>query len=174
MESDKELVGSVLAGRQEAYADLVRRHERALLASAIQVLGDLPSAQEAAQEAFVVAFEKLGALRNPESFGPWAVRIARRFALRMSRVRRRAGPLTEDIATESPPLNGNLDERIRAVLDQVARLPQRQRQAVLLRYIAGHDLERIAKMTGQAAGTVRTQLSRAIATLRQRLKETGP
>ena len=171
MESDKELVTGVLAGRAELYADLVKRHERALLAVAVHVLGDFQTAQDATQEAFVLAFHKLATLRKPEAFGPWTARIARRVAAAMARRRRRIEPLSEEVAAESPPLDGRLDERIRLVLRQVARLPERQRQAILLRYFAGHGTEQIAEITGQPEGTVKAQISRGLAKLRERLKE---
>jgi RNA polymerase sigma-70 factor (ECF subfamily) len=173
MENDGQLVGRVLAGQREAYADLVRRHERAMLAAAAQVLGDVQTAQDAVQEALVLAFRKLATLRKADAFGPWAIRIARRAAGRIARRRRRDEPLSAEPAAESPPLDGQWDERIRLVLGQVMRLPDKQRQAVLLKYFAGHDAEQIAQVTGQTAGTVRMQLFRALSRLRERLKEPG-
>lgn len=169
MESDKELVASVLAGRREAFADLVRRHERALLAVAAQVLGDFQAAQDAVQEAFLLAYRKLNTLRKPEAFGAWACRIARRVAATMGRNRRKAEPLRDDLA--APPLDGQPDDRLRLVLRHMGKLPEHQRQTLLLRYFAGHSAEQIAAITGRPEGTVKAQISRAVAKLRERLKE---
>ena len=170
MESDKELVTGVLAGRRELYADLVKRHERALLAVAVHILGDFQTAQDATQEAFVLAFHKLATLRKPDAFGPWAARIARRVAASMGRSRRKVEPLRDDLAA-APPLDGHPDDRLRLVLRHLDRLPEHQRQAILLRYFAGHGAEQIAEMTGQPAGTVKAQISRGLAKLRERWKE---
>ncbi len=72
MEDDAVLVRRVLSGETEAYAELVRRHERALVAVAGAILGELHGAQDAAQAAFLIAYQRLGALRNSDAFGQWA------------------------------------------------------------------------------------------------------
>ena len=173
MEEDAVLVQHVLAGDTAAYGDLVRRHERALVAAAAAVLGNLDSAQDAAQEAFLLAHRRLGTLRNSDVFGAWAVRIAQRVALRMRSRRDKAGPLCSDTAAAPSP-DSRLDEDIRQVLRKVLQLPERQRQVVLLRYFSGFDLDAIAQITDQRQGAVRTQLSRAVTRLRQQLKDSQP
>jgi len=172
VETDGNLVRSVLSGRREAYAELVRRHERALVATAGAVLGDLEAAQEAAQEAFVAAYQRLASLRRAEAFGAWTAKIARRTAVRMARERARSRPL-EGVpeAVDRAPTDGELDARVRRVLRAVERLPVRQRQAALLRYFGGHRVGEIAAMTGQPVGTVKSHLSRATARLRDWLAE---
>jgi RNA polymerase sigma-70 factor, ECF subfamily len=177
VDSDADLVRRVLGGDKDAYAGLVRRHERGLLAAAGAVLGDAHAAQDAAQEAFVIAYQKLRALRNGQAFGWWALRIVRRVACRM-----RGGPggqwapcgkalLHEEAEAAAPPRKSPLDEDIREVLRAVSSLPERQRQALLLRFFGGHAVDDISRITSRPAGTVRSHLSRAIARLRERLKD---
>jgi len=67
-----------------------------------------------------------------------------------------------------------MEEQVRPVLRAVMKLPERHRQAVLLKYFAGHEEKQIADLTGQRVGTVRVQLSRAISRLRGRPKGLGP
>ena len=69
MKSDSELVNAVLSGQKDAFAELVGRYERSVRAAAMDVLGDHIAAQDAAQEAFVKAYEKLGSLREVSVFG---------------------------------------------------------------------------------------------------------
>ena len=71
MPSTEELVKAAQAGRTAAFAELVRRYERAAIVTAYSVLGDFHWAQDAAQEAFVIVYQKLSGLRDPASFGPW-------------------------------------------------------------------------------------------------------
>jgi RNA polymerase sigma-70 factor, ECF subfamily len=174
METDGTIVCRVLAGDTAAYGDLVRRHEQAVVAAAASILSDVHAAQDAAQETFLVAHQRLATLRNGDAFGPWTVRISQRMALRMRRRRDKAGRLEQDVEAGSPLQNGQLDDDVRRVLATVMKLPETQRQAVLLRYFSGLDLDTIAQVTGQPAGTVRSHLSRAVARLRERLGDWQP
>ena len=81
LQSDGDLVDAVVGGDRAAFAILVRRYEPALRAVAMSVLRDAHLAQDAAQEAFVKAYEKLGSLRRAGAFGPWLLQIGRRCAL---------------------------------------------------------------------------------------------
>jgi len=171
MEYDAVLVRRVLSGEPEAYAELVRRHERALVAAAGAVLGELHGAQDAAQEAFLIAYQRLGSLRNSDAFGQWAVRIVQRVALRMLRRRDRAGPLDVGIELASPPLDSRLADDIQHLFQAVMKLPEKQREAMLLRYFSGHDIDAISQITGQPPGTIRSHLSRTVARLRERMKD---
>ena len=172
MQQDADLIQDVLAGRRDAYTELVRRHERSLLAAAGAVLGNLHSAEDAAQEAFVIAFRKLRTLRNGNAFGAWAVSIARHLAVSMIRRERRIRPIPDCVELPAERPDDRLDELTARVLKAVERLPDKQARAILLKYFAGHTAEQIAQMTGQQVGTVHSQVSRGIARLRNRLKET--
>jgi len=158
----------VCCGRRDRVCRLCAAARAALLAAAGQVLGDLERSQEAAQEAFVIAFRKLATLRRPESLGLGAA-DPRRVALTMVRERGRHPPLTEDIAALRSR-DGEWDDRIREVLGHVMKLREGQRQAVLLRYFADMTC-RTSRDDGPAASTVRNQIARGIARLREAMKE---
>ena len=83
MRSTKQLVEATRAGEQSAFAELVRLYERAAIMTAQAVLGDFHAAQDAAQDGFVIAYRKIGQLRDTASFGPWMLRIVRRRAAEM-------------------------------------------------------------------------------------------
>ena len=85
MNSDAEIVRQVLEGDRESYAVLVARHEKAVWATAWQILRDGHAASDVAQDAFVHAFHHLQDLRQPELFGVWLLRITRREAVRAAR-----------------------------------------------------------------------------------------
>ena len=172
MRSNAELVTAVLEGDRPRFADLVRRHERMVVAAAWQMLGDYHAAQDAAQEAFVAAYRKLGTLRDRSRFGPWMLAIVRRTALRIVRRRR---PATESLETAGdPPCPADadpLDEELQRLLEAISQLPDHERVVVILRYLDGHSVSSIAQMTGRPLGTVTKQLSRAVARLKASLVE---
>jgi RNA polymerase sigma-70 factor (ECF subfamily) len=171
VKSDAELVAEVLRGEVESFEVLVERYQRVVLGSALAVLGDFHAAQDAAQDAFIVAYRKLGTLRNGASFAPWLLRLARRRAVELSRreAKRRQGTITPEL-TSVPP-DGQVDELTKEVFAAVDCLPRRERQAVLHRYCDGLSVGETARAMGVAVGTVTKSLSRAYARLRQLLSE---
>ena len=170
VESDAELVEAVVAGDRAAYATLVGRYEKAVRAVATHVLGDYHAAEDVAQDAFVIAYEKLSTLRDASVFGTWIRRIARHRALRAARKASRSEPLVRDAEPTAESRDGRLDDRSRMLLDAVARLPEHEQRVVTLRYFDGHSVQDIAHMTGRPVGTITKQLSRAQARLRNQLK----
>jgi RNA polymerase sigma-70 factor (ECF subfamily) len=174
MQADAEIVRAVLCGDREAFAALVSRHERAVWATAWRVLRDEHAAADAGQEAFLQAFHRLGDLHQPELFGVWLLRIARREAIRLSRRRSREPSRSFEQAGIEPPLEphreGGSAMRLTAdgqeLLSAVARLPEHERLVVALRYLEGHSVSEVAAELGRPVGTVTKQLSRAIKRLK--------
>ena len=107
METISELVvraasGSSRAERIQAFGQLVMRFQRMACGYAYSVLGDFHLAEDAAQNAFVVAFEQLGSLRQPEAFPRWFRQILSSACGRLTR--RKAlptAPLGEAAAVRS-------------------------------------------------------------------------
>jgi RNA polymerase sigma-70 factor (ECF subfamily) len=171
MLSDAELVAAVLKGDREAFTSLMRRYEPLVLAVAIKVLCDRHAAEDAAQNAFVSAYENLGRLRKPSAFAAWIVKIAHRQAIGLARRTPRASPLDSAEEPACKPSNGRLDTESQQLLAAILKLPKNERQVVTLRYFGGHSVQETAEMTGRSVGTVTKQLSRAHQRLRSRLKE---
>ena len=171
MKSDAELVAEVLRGEKVSFEVLVQRYQRAVMGAALAVLGDFHAAQDAAQDAFIVAYRKLGTLRNSASFAPWILRLTRRRAAELSRrqAKRRQGTIPPELVSASS--DGQLDDVTKEVFAAVDCLPQRQRQAILHRYCDGLNVQETARAMGIAVGTVTKCLSRAYARLRQILSE---
>lgn len=170
MPSTEELVKTARAGEKTAFSELVRRYERMAIVTAYSVLGDFHSAQDAAQEAFVVAYQKLNRLRDAASFGPWLLKIVRRRAVRLKRGLKTGligADYVESAATKSP----DWMEPYREVVQQIARLPEHERIVTVMRYVDGQGIKEIAESTGRPVGTITKQLSRAIGRLRNWLVE---
>jgi RNA polymerase sigma-70 factor, ECF subfamily len=174
MRTNDELIAAVLSGEQAAFADLLRRYERAAWATAWKILRDYHAAQDATQNAFVEAYRRLGQLRCPDHFGLWLLRITRHEALRLARHRRKVHSLASagDFAASQAgdPLTPEAGDLLRAI----GRLPEHERLVIALRFLDGLAVAEVARLTGRPVGTVTKQLSRAIERLRSMFREVNP
>jgi RNA polymerase sigma-70 factor, ECF subfamily len=170
MPSTAELVKAAQAGGNSAFAELVRRYERAAIITAHSVLGDFHAAQDAAQEAFIIAYQRLSRLRDAASFGPWLLKIAQRRAARL-KSSRKTNPISIDCVDLAATQNPDWMQPYTEVVRQLARLPEHERIVSVMRYVDGRSVQEIADMTGRHVGTITKQLSRAIERLRNWLVE---
>jgi RNA polymerase sigma-70 factor (ECF subfamily) len=176
MQSDEELVRSTRLGHRDAFGLLVDRYERVVWATVRRILGDDHVAADATQEAFLQAYRRLHALREPSLFGGWLLRIARREAIRMARRRSRHPTRSFDESGDERPSqpdgpDGRLSADSEELLAAIADLPDHERLVVVLRYIDGRSVAEIAEACGRPVGTVTKQLSRALGRLKETLKE---
>ena len=151
---------AVLAQIEEAY----RARYPVFLRVAIAIVGDVELARDSVHDAFVRAVRHRRRFRGGRDIEPWLWRIVVNAARkRAAREREIPAELGEHPAP-SVPLNGDL----RAL---VASLPERQRQALFLRYYADLDYQSIAEALGIKPGTVAASLHGAHEALRRRLEE---
>lgn len=176
--SDAELVRRVREGEEEAFGTLVDRYARAAYSVALSVTGTHHDAEDAAQEAFVAALERMEDCRDPERFGGWFLTIVRN---RSRNLRRRESvrdgeELPESLPTvlrapdrsaESAELRGELRRAL-------AQLTQLQREIVLLHDLQGWKHKEIAERLEMPSGTVRSHLHHARKALRERLAAYEP
>jgi RNA polymerase sigma-70 factor, ECF subfamily len=74
--TDAELVALARQGDQQAFGELVTRHQAAVYRAALAAVGSAAEAEDAAQEAFISAYRRLGAFRGDASFKTWLLTIA--------------------------------------------------------------------------------------------------
>jgi RNA polymerase sigma-70 factor (ECF subfamily) len=181
---DPALIRRYLAGDVAAFELLVARHARLAGAVALSVVSDYDAAKDVVQEAFVKVLEGLRALDDPASFRGWLRNVVRTTALDHLRRRKVTGRAAEALpgqdeddgrALPGPDVTpDDLLQRaeLRAhVREEVALLPESQREVVLLKYLDGRSYEEIADLTGLTVNTIESRLFRARATLRKRLAE---
>ena len=168
---DEHFIREVLAGRRDAYAELVRRYEGQVHAAAWAILRDHQAAEDVTQESFLKAYTKLAALRTAGGFGPWLLAIVRRTAT--DRVRGQRHLVLVPDLPDRPSLDAatGAEEDAAIVLSAIAQIPDREQQVVLHRYFDGLAVAEIAARLGCPVGTVTKQLSRAVARLRDHLQE---
>jgi RNA polymerase sigma-70 factor (ECF subfamily) len=171
VQSDLELVKDTLAGREQAFELLVRRYERAVCATALNVVKDRHLVHDIAQESFLRAYRRLGSLRKPAAFGAWLLRITHRYALDAMMRRPKERPLDVGVGEHLESRDGQLGEDKQRLLAAVMQLPAGERQVVMLRYFGDHTVREVARIAGRSVGTVTKQLSRAHRRLRCILEE---
>ena len=120
------------------------------------------------QDVFLSAFRKLGALRDPERFGPWVAIIARNRAADFYRRARETEELHEGLAQAA-----GHEAEASEVLDIIRALPEAYRETLVLRLVEGMTGPEIAERTGLRPGSVRVNLHRGMALLRKKLGAGG-
>ena len=164
-------------GDEAAFAALVRRHGPLVWGVCARVLGRGPDAEDAFQATFLVLVRKAGALRGPDALGPWlygvASRVARKARAAGARRQGREKALAEDVPAAEAP--GDVVWRdLRPVLDEeVGRLPEKYRTAVVLCYLEGLSDAEAARRLACPRGTVHSRLARARQQLQRRLSRRG-
>lgn len=169
---DAELVRCSRRGDRMAFGELVRRYRRAAYAVALAVTRVHEDAEDAAQEAFLVALDRLEDCRDPERFSAWLLTIVRnrsRNLIRREQLREgEAMPFSVESPDPGPVLRLERSELRRTLMDAVGRLPGVQREVLLLHDLEGWKHREIAARLGIPAGTVRSHLHYA----RKRLRRT--
>ena len=157
-------------GRSRGVRQARCAYECVVKAVTYKIIGDHHASEDAAQDAFVIAFRSLPRLRNRALFGGWVARIARRHAQRLSQSRRHDLPL-QHAAEVVGHDNDSTDYDSERLLALLMQLPERERQPLLLRHFGGHSVANIARMSERPVGTITKQLSRGYVRLRKQLQE---
>lgn len=168
-EAGSGLVADARAGDEAAFTRIVAHFHPDLLRIALVVCGDVDTAEEAAQSAWVVAWRRLVDLRDPMNLRAWLMSIAANEARQMTRSKRRRS--VREIAVldpSTPPADANAAERV-DLANALATIEPRDRELLGLRYLAGLDSTEIGRVAGMSATAVRSRLARARERLRQEL-----
>jgi RNA polymerase sigma factor (sigma-70 family) len=173
---DGPLLERFVAGEEAAFAALVRRHGPMVLGVCRRVLGELHAAEDAFQATFLVLLRRAGALNRRGSLASWLYTVAYRVALRARAAAARRQCQERKVAqmadTVSGPDESWLD--LQPVLDEeLSRLPEHYRAAVLLCCVQGKTNAEAARQLGWPLGTVKGRLARARDLLRERLGRRG-
>jgi RNA polymerase sigma-70 factor (ECF subfamily) len=166
---DEELVARASEDAMWAKAELFKRHVKPITAMLTRLLGSTADAEDAAQDAFVLAFRDLGALRDRRAFGGWLRQIAVSQAHRRFRRRKLLGFLGfgrgDDDASLAQLADLGASPEMRAELvrlDEVLRgLPAAERMAWMLRHVEGYELTEVADACDCSLATAKRRLSAA-------------
>ena len=181
--SDEELVSRSIGGDADSFNQLVLRWERPIYALAYRVIGREEDARDVCQETFLRAFRALGGFRGQAKFSSWLYRIALNLCRDWVRRQRRTPvvQLPEDVdvielaASREPtePIEELVARRdlTRAVEKAMARLPEEQRTAIILKEYHGLTFQEIADLVGCPLSTVKTRLYQGLTVLRREVDQ---
>lgn len=179
--NEKEAISAVLNGEAEAFTLLVQTHQARVRLVCLGFLLNVSEAEDAAQDAFIKAYESLGTFKGDSSFSTWISRIASNHCLDILRARKRHQTDSLDALQDA---QGDAFEKFLKKIDQtevydrehlelltqiLAALPEEERQILLLREVEEMSYEHIALNLQCSLDAVKGRLKRA----RARLTEIG-
>jgi len=183
LRQDAEFILSALKGKESAFAKLLQKYRRPVYSLALKMLGQEEDAEDAAQEAFMRAFQSLESCDPTRPFLRWIYKIT--YNLCVDRYRRRkpfAISLDQTLGEEDLQIElvdtrpmpdevlGMMDE-YRKVIELLYSLPPRYRVVLVLRHQEDLSYEAIADILGLPLGTVKARMHRAHNMLRRKLKQ---
>ena len=179
----EELVRAAAGGDEDAFAELVRLHEKKVYHLALKMCGNTEDASDVAQEAFLSAWKGLPNFRGEAGFATWLYRLTSNAAIDLlRRNKKQRGEISLDSEdTGIDPVDGDLplqeqaevSELREAVTAGLAELSEDHRQALVLREIQELSYEEIAAALGVDLGTVKSRIFRARSALRKILQKSG-
>jgi len=182
--TDEELVARSIRGDTDSFNELILRWERPIFALAYRTIGREEDARDVCQETFLRAFRALPGFRGQAKFSSWLYRIAINLCRDWMRKERRT-PVVQapegvdllDLAVAAEPSESIEDLVARKALSRqvelaMAKLPEEQRTAIILKEYHGMTFQEIADLAGCPLSTVKTRLYQGLTVLRRELAKT--
>lgn len=183
MSEDRGLIVRAVEGDREALDALAARHRPTVLRTARHLLGDAELAEDVTQDVFIRLQASLPGFRGDAELGTWLYRVTLNLCRDQFRRRRhRTVDVDDEGATTRPQLrvvehpDDAVDvERARsAVRAAIDRLPEDQKEAVMLRFLSDLSYREIARITAVPLGTVASRVFRALKRLGEDIESRHP
>ena len=160
---DRQLVIAAQHGDQVAFIDLARARLDRLFAIARRILRDVDRAEDALQDALVIAWRDLPDLRDPDRFDYWIQRVLTNMCIEHARRDRRRYAKLEILTVDGHQARDELAGVVdRDVVDRAFhRLAPDERAVLVLRYYLGYEPVEIAGTLGVSGGTIRARIHHA-------------
>ena len=173
-QTDETLVALTLMRDEAAFEELVIRHRKAALLIAKTVTRNIHTAEDAVQDAFLCAWQRLDTLKDPAKFGHWVCRIAKYRAINLAKRYKDYIPFDEVetyLADQSEDITDYYNERFETELLRscVEKLSEKIGTVIRLHYFEGLSVSDIAKRMSLAEGTVKSRLSAGREQIRKEL-----
>ncbi len=171
LEAETDTLARATQGDPEAFADLVRRHQRMVFSVALHFFPDRALAEDLSQEVFVQLFQKLGSIESESHLVFWLRQVTSRKCIDHARwlEKRRHLSLEEVAEHGSAPASRDVleQDRLRRL---VAGLPPKFRAVVVLRYQEELTPTEIAEVLRWPVNSVKSRLHRALKMLKDRIE----
>lgn len=179
-QDDTALVIASKGGDQDAFAQLVQRHQRRVFNLVFRMLQHYEEANEVTQETFLAAWQGLSSFRGDARFSTWLYRIAYNCCLKQIEQRKRdkelqlaaqAGYLLDQVSKEEHTY-AQLEayDCQKLVHEHLSLLPAKYRIVLVLRHLQEMTYEEMAEILTMPIGTIKTHLFRARNLLKERLQ----
>jgi RNA polymerase sigma-70 factor, ECF subfamily len=173
---DRALVVACVAGRREAFDELVVRHRRAVYQLCHRFVGNHEDAADLAQDVFLRAYRALPQFKGDAAVGTWLHRIAVNVCLnkvggranRTEAIDERRAPPSREPDAMSRLLSSERAGQVRAA---VARLPPKQRATLILRVYQELPHQEIARILGSSVGAVKANFFHALHNLKRLMQD---
>lgn len=166
-------LAAAAAGDEVAFRRIIARHHEDMRRVCFAIARDHGLAEDATQAAWLIAWRKLGNVRDAAKLRPWLVSVAANEAKRLLKKQRRRSEV--EIQRDAAGHTGSLDPAmgvgsvdLRAAM---LRLDPDDRALIAMRYGAGFDSTELAAATGKSPAAVRQRLKRALDRLRKDLAD---
>ncbi len=170
---DVQLIHRILAGDETAFTELVDKYQKPVHALAWRKIGDFHIAEDITQDVFLIVYQRLHTLKDPNLFSGWLYVITTRLCATWLRKKRIQTEPLED--TETTMLHGDsysqhiTEERAKTsgqaqrdvVKKLLAKLKESERTVMTLHYLGEMTVEEISRFLGVSAGTIKSRLQRA-------------
>lgn len=174
--SESELARRAANGDQAAFAEIIRLHQQAVYNVAYRMLGNTNDAEDAAQDAFIRAYQFFDRFDPDRPLAPWLKRITVNVCLNRLNAKKPASSLDDNLPPPKDPHPGpekqtaerQREERIRA---EILELPPNYRVVIELRHFQELSYEEIASALKRPLNSVKSDLFRARKILADRLKD---
>jgi len=179
--SDSTLVSQYIQGNEGAFAELIKRHKSKVYTTIYLIVKDRYLAEDLLQDVFIKVVHKMkgGQYNDEGKFLPWVVRIAHNLAIDYFRRNKRYPTIVMDEgmnifnslsfsedSSESIQIKGENEALIRSLIQ---KLPESQREVVLMRHFSDMSFQEIADATGVSINTALGRMRYALINLRKEL-----
>jgi RNA polymerase sigma-70 factor (ECF subfamily) len=166
-----DVLASAAAGDEVAFRRIIAAYHDDMRKVCMAIAADRGIAEEAIQAAWVIAWKRLGDVREEGHLRPWLVTVAANETKQLLRKRRRRAEV--EVAADAThvsggvdPASGVVDIDVRAAM---ARLEPDDRALLAMRYVAGFDSNELASAIGLSPSGIRSRLERLLKRLREEL-----
>jgi RNA polymerase sigma-70 factor (ECF subfamily) len=189
VENDASLIARFRKGEEEAFDELVRKHQQRVFNIAYQVLRNFEDANEVAQDSFVKVYQHLAEFRGESAFTTWLYQIVTNLArnrVRYNQRRHKDDSVSLDCGEDDesgqphiqPADPAQTPDKIAAVAEQtrvieraMEQLSEAHREVLVLRVLQELSYEEIAAVLECSIGTVKSRIARAREELQKVLRQ---
>ncbi|WP_042454368.1 RNA polymerase sigma factor SigW [Neobacillus dielmonensis] len=180
----KKRIKQVMKGDHDAFGDIVELYKNSIFQLCFRMLGNRHEAEDLAQEAFIRAFVNIESFNQDLKFSTWLYRIATNLCIDRLRKKKPDYYLDAEVAgtegltmysqipsnTPLPETEVESLELQETVQNEILKLPEKYRSAIVLKYIEDLSLNEISEILDLPLGTVKTRIHRGREALRQQLR----